>query len=472
MSSHSAPLPRVGRLFGLRNVSGFLTSHRPVSMRPGSQLGVSTPAVSRPAVSRLGTGSGFWAVGFGFATAMAFSTLPTPLYPIYQHRIGFGQFMITVVFAAYAVGVVLSLYLAGHLSDQLGRRRVLVSGLLTEAGAAAMFLEWPTLPGLIAARFLSGLGIGVIVATATAYLAELYLASHRKHQPSTHHRPTRAKADLLTTATNMGGVGAGPLIAGLLAQFTHRPLHTPYQLFLVLLLLSAAATALAPETVTPQSERHPWRPQRISIPESTRKRYLAAAAAAFTSFAVMGLFTSLAPSVVSGMFAQPSRALAGAVTFLVFAAAAVAQIGLSRTAARKQISWGMVLIGLGLLSVSAAIWLPSLPLFLVGGGISGAGAGVLFKGSVVTVSGITPAASRGEALAGLFLAAYAGLTVPVLCLGAAVQLVPLRYALLGFVLMVLTAVGAVGRQLLGPSVHHELEYPSTSIDFITLVPIR
>ena len=47
----------------------------------------------------------FWIVGYTFAVTMAFSALPTPLYVLYQARDGFSTFMITVIFAAYAVAV-------------------------------------------------------------------------------------------------------------------------------------------------------------------------------------------------------------------------------------------------------------------------------------------------------------------------------------------------------------------------------
>src|SRR5690349_13850427 len=66
----------------------------------------------------------FWVLAVVFAAAMAFSTVPTPLYAFYRQRDGFSTFMITVIFAAYAVGVIGSLFLAGHISDWFGRRRL------------------------------------------------------------------------------------------------------------------------------------------------------------------------------------------------------------------------------------------------------------------------------------------------------------------------------------------------------------
>ena len=85
-------------------------------------------------------GAGLWAVAFAFLAVLAFSTVPTPLYAIYQARDGFSTFLITVIFAAYAVGVVLALFLAGHVSDWLGRKRALIPALLLSLFSAGLFL--------------------------------------------------------------------------------------------------------------------------------------------------------------------------------------------------------------------------------------------------------------------------------------------------------------------------------------------
>jgi len=98
--------------------------------------------------------------------------------------------------------------------------------------------------------------------------------------------------------------------------------------------------------------------------------------------------------------------------------------------------------------VTAAIWQPSLPLLLVGGALGGAGAGAVFKGSISTVLDIAPAHARSEALAGLFLAAYLGLAVPVLGLGLATQAFSARTALLGFSVVLAAVIALVARRLL------------------------
>ncbi|MDT0317066.1 MFS transporter [Streptomyces millisiae] len=385
-------------------------------------------------------GAGFWLIAAAFLTAMAFSTVPTPLWALYQRQDGLSTFTVTVVFAMYALGVVVSLFLAGHVSDWLGRRRVLLPAVLLEAASAALFLSSTSLPVLILARVVSGLGVGMITATATAHLAELHLTA----------RPTtdRTRSDVVATAANLGGLAVGPLVSGLLAQYVADPLRTPYLVFLILLVLSAVGVALVPETVELAEERPPYRPQRVKVPAASRPLYLAAAAAALAAFSVLGLFTSLAPGFVAGTMHHPSRVLAGLVTFLVFGTAAATQVALTRLTARQQLASGLVLMSAGIVGITAAVWLPHLGLFLVAGVTTGAGAGTLFRGTVATVASVAPHRARGEALAGLFLAAYIGLAVPVVGVGLATRFVSDPVALLGFTAALLMMNTAVSTSLL------------------------
>ena len=95
---------------------------------------------------------GFWAVALAFTTLMAFTTVPTPLWSLYAQRDHFSSLTVTIVFAVYALAVALSLFLAGHLSDSYGRRRVLMPALGLEVLAGVVFMIWPALPGLLLAR--------------------------------------------------------------------------------------------------------------------------------------------------------------------------------------------------------------------------------------------------------------------------------------------------------------------------------
>ncbi|MFI1377106.1 MFS transporter [Streptomyces longwoodensis] len=358
-------------------------------------------------------GIGFALIAFAFLTAMAFSTVPTPLYPLYMAEDGFSTFMVTVVFATYAVGVIISLVLAGHLSDQFGRKKLLLPAIGLELVAAVLFLTSTSLPVLLVARLVTGLGVGLVTATATAHLHDL----HTAHRPGA----STQRFELVSTAANIGGLGIGPLVAGILAQWVTGPLRTPYLVFAALLLASAVAVVLTPETVETPRTRPAYRPQRISVDHGDRAGFTAAAAAGFASFAVFGLFTSVAPGFVAGALHHPSRALAGLIVFVVFGAAATAQSLTARLSTAAKRTLGLVAQLVGVVTLVAGMRTGDLTAFLVGGVVAGIGAGVLFKASVGTVAALAAPARRSEALAGLFLISYLGLTLPAVGIGVATR---------------------------------------------------
>ncbi|MGX6449426.1 MFS transporter, partial [Patulibacter sp. S7RM1-6] len=178
-------------------------------------------------------GRGFWAVALAFAAIMSLSTVPSPLYPLYVARDGLSPFTVTLVYAAYALGVVGSLFLAGHVSDWHGRRRVLLPALGTAILSALVFIAWTDLWALVLGRILNGIAIGAVTATATAYIGEL----HARHRPDA----SAARAQVVATTANLGGIGLGPLVAGALAQWVGAPLDVPYAVALVALVAGAVA---------------------------------------------------------------------------------------------------------------------------------------------------------------------------------------------------------------------------------------
>jgi MFS family permease len=378
---------------------------------------------------------GFWLIALVFVIAMAFGTVPAPLYPLYQARSGFSTFMITVIFAVYAVGVVISLLLAGHVSDWLGRRKILIPALGLELVAAAIFLTAPSLPGLIVARLVTGLGIGMLTATATAHLHEL----HTRHRPAASGQRFEAVA----TAANIGGIGLGALVSGVLAQYVDGPLRTPYLVFAGLLLLSIVAVLLTPETVDEKLVRPTYRPQRISADHGDRPGYIAAAAAGFASFAVFGVFTSVAPGFVGGTLHHPSPAIAGLVVFAVFGPAAAAQTLTSRMRPDVKLATGLAAQALGLVVLTVSMHATNLPAFLVGGAITGIGAGMLFKAAVGAVATMAAPAMRGEALAGLFLISYLGLSLPAVGIGIVTRYVTATTAMTSLAVVLLVLLGVV-----------------------------
>ena len=382
----------------------------------------------------------FWVVAAAFCVSIAFSAVPTPLYVIYQQRDHFSTLMITVVYAVYAVGVIVSLFLGGHISDWVGRRRMLVPALAVNVLSAVLFLAFPSLAGLIVARIVSGVSIGLTTTTATAYLAELHLGSGGS--------PVERRPQIVATAANLGGIGVGPLGAGLLAQFVSSPLVIPYIVFGGVLTVLTVLVAIAPETATMPDPRPAWRPQRVAIPAHSRGTFFAATGAAAAAFAVYGVFNSLMPGFLAGTMHNTSYAVAGTIAFSAFAAGAVAQIALGRAGIAMTLKVSVPVLFAGLALFTVGMWLPSLPVFVLGGVVTGAGAGLVFRGSLVAAAITAPLEARAEVLAGFFLGAYLGLSAPVVALGVATEHFTARNVMLVFVVLAAVAIAAGTRAVL------------------------
>ena len=332
------------------------------------------------------------------------------------------------------------------MSDWVGRRRVLVPALAIEALAAVVFLVWPALPGLIIARVVSGLGIGMITATATAHLRDL----HALGRPGAGPRPFRGRLHGRQSRRPRGrrpGLGA-------LAQFVTSPLVVPYAVFAGLLLLAIAGLGFVPETVPVSANRPRYRPQRVTFGGGDHAASVMAAAGAFVAFAVFGLFTSLAPSFVATTLHHPSRLLAGAVPFVVFGAAALAQTGTGHLSNRARMLAGTAVQAVGLVVVAVAMQDANLASFLVGGALAGAGAGVVFKSALAAFIGQAEPANRGQAASTLFLFGYLGLIVPVLGIGVSTLYVSAQTAILffaGALLVILAATAVLAVRLPAPT---------------------
>jgi hypothetical protein len=393
---------------------------------------VSAPAARPATAGPRRHGAGFWVTGLTFLLLMAFAAVPSPLYTLYAARDGYGPFTVTVIFAAYAVGVVASLFFVGHLSDRVGRRPLILLAAALEILAAVGFLVWDDLAGLLVARVVSGVGIGALTATATAYLAEL---------DGARARPAPGRAAVVATVANLGGIGLGPVLAGLLAAPSAHPLVVPYAVFGVAMAALLVATLFVPETVLHRPGLRPYRPQRVAMGSELRGRFAASGVGAFTAFAVFGLFSSVAASFVRDELGEPSLIVAGVVAATPFLAGALGQTLLAAVSRRAQLAAAAVLIVAGPAALFAGVVLASTWLFVAGGLLAGGGAGLLFKAALGRTAAMVPPGERAEALALVFLVAYAGLVVPVLAVGVGLVYLPAPVVLGAFVVLVALAGG-------------------------------
>jgi len=101
-----------------------------------------TPATASTLSSRrtLSPALAYGLVSGVIGLALFASATPSPLYTTYRELWGFSPVVLTLVYATYAIGVLATLILAGRISDEVGRRPVLLVALTTLMGATVLFM--------------------------------------------------------------------------------------------------------------------------------------------------------------------------------------------------------------------------------------------------------------------------------------------------------------------------------------------
>lgn len=354
----------------------------------------------------------YWVLVAIFFAAMTLITAATPLYGLWEIRDNFSTAVGTIVFSMSSVGVLISLVFAANLSNKLGRRTTMFVGLAILVVACVMFVAPLELPAILIARFLSGVGVGIVIATAPTYLAELRRISKPDADPK--------RGGAIVSYITMGGFAFGALLTVGFVVFASRALILPFVVLGIIFVVSILVLVFVQETTPLEMRSRPFHAQRISFPSKNRATFVAAAAGGFCSFAVLGFFGALAPALVAdvtGLSGKAESEVGGLVAFSIFVSAAIGQIGFVRVAARAKIMMTIIFTCAGLLCIGVSVVVPNLPGVLLGGILAGLGAGLIFLVSVSTVSALTNPEQRGASISTIYFAAYLGMPIPVIGTG-------------------------------------------------------
>jgi hypothetical protein len=241
---------------------------------------------------------------------------------------------------------------------------------------------------------------------------------------------------------NVGALGIGPLVAGCLAAWVSHPLTLSYLVWIALGVVGLVGLAAAPDTGARTAARSPF---SVRLPT-------AAAAAALAAFAANGLFAGLSGLILVVTFQRTSHALAGATLFIVFTAGVLSQLLTARLGPSRVFGLGTLSMLAGLVFLVTAVRLsnPSLALFLLSGGLIGAGAGAVYKGTSGLVLDRSAPEDRVALTAELLIVLFVGLSVPVIGAGVALDRgASPSSTVLGFAIVVGLGVAGAGWGLLG-----------------------
>jgi MFS family permease len=339
--------------------------------------------------------------------ALFASGTPSPLYGIYRELWGFSPVVLTLIYATYAFGVLGSLILAGRISDDVGRRPVLLVALGTLLGTTVLFMLADSVAWLFVARGLQGIATGLALGAASAALLDL------------HPRRDPAGVGLTNGVVSAAGMGLGVLVSATLVELLPAPRVLPYVTLFVLFAIALVGVARMPEPVADRA-RLRLTPQRPSVPRVVRRPFFLAGLAVVSSWSVGGLFLSLGPQLTATLFHTQNHLISGVGVFVLAGCGAIGQLVFGRSAPWAGASYGSVALAVGLLLIVAAASADSSALLLAGAAIGGTGFGVAFLGALRGLSGAIPPEHRAAVMSAFYIVAYLSISLPAVLAGVLV----------------------------------------------------
>lgn len=364
---------------------------------------------------------------------LAASGVPSPLYRVYQERFGFSAGVLTTVFGIYAIALLAALLVVGALSDHVGRRPVIVAGMLLQVVAMALFLAADSVGWLLAARVVQGLSVGSLTGALGATLLD-------------HQRSDRPLGALVNSASPGFALALGAVGAGLTVEFAPAPTDWVFGTLTALFAVAAGASLLLPES----SPRVPGalaslRP-RVHVPSSQRAAFLVAAPCLVALWALGGLYLSLGPSVAAGVFGLEDHLVGSLVIVAMQGMGAVGCVTMRTAAPHTAMLTGCLVFSAGVSGTIVSLVTGSAALFFVAAAVSGYGFGAAFLGALATVTAGAAPGERGGLLSSVFVVGYLAFSVPAVVAGLVSGEVGLRptAAVYGATVIALALVAVAG----------------------------
>ena len=242
-------------------------------------------------------------ISFALCLAALSTALASPLYAIYEQQWGISTSQVGYIFIAYMLGVVFSLLFLNKLNAIYHYKHVIlvslaitILGLLLSALASSVW--W-----LGFSRFLIGIASGLITTAAMVGLKDQYPFANK------------ALAEKLTSMITVLGFGLGPLLGGIFADHTARPLADPYWIIIFFSTLILISVFWVKPKLKLQNKPH-WtalfKIQRLDLPQTpSRKIFWVCSVSALCSFGAFSLYAALAGTFIHELPIQSSATLTG-----------------------------------------------------------------------------------------------------------------------------------------------------------------
>lgn len=167
----------------------------------------------------------------------------TSMIVYYREQDTFNNLFVDSMLAIYAVGVAASLLISGAVSDRIGRKKIMVPAPMVALVASVLIALGEETEFLMAlGRFVAGIALGAAMTAGGSWIKELSDVNGAK------------RASMAMTA----GLAAGPVTAGMLAQWAVLPGQLIYLIHVMLSVAIIPLLMRVPETMTTPGARKFW----------------------------------------------------------------------------------------------------------------------------------------------------------------------------------------------------------------------
>lgn len=361
-----------------------------------------------------------WTTAWMVTAVFILSNSATPLYVHWQREIGFSNGTLTLVFAAYIVGLLVTLLIAGQLSDRFGRKPVLFPGLTAAVLACLLFATASSVTALLIARFLSGIAVGVIVSAGMASVVDVGGPNRRQ------------LASLAASVAMVLGAGLGPLLAGALAVTLARPVVPIFVVELAVLATAFLVAGTLPKRHIHSNQQNNWRLHLPSVPKANRLDLAFGIAIFAPGITATSFVLSLGPSLLSKLLHVTNPLIAGGTACVMFLTATGVQFAVKKLHVRTIFLIGVTATILSMFSIAVAVNASVAALLVISAVLAGAGQGLGQLGGLTLIGLHVPEHRRAEANAVLNIGGYIPAAILPICTGYLIDVTGLALAATAF----------------------------------------
>jgi Major Facilitator Superfamily len=352
------------------------------------------------------------AAAIAAVTFSASGAAPTPLYHLYEQSFGLTPFMVTIVFAAYVLSLLMALLTVGSLSDYIGRRPAILAALVMNAAAMAMFITADSVGALIAARALQGFATGFATATLGAAILDV----------------DRNRGNLLNSITAFTGLTAGALGAAILVTYAPYPRQLVFLVLLLASIMEALVLWFMPETTQPRPVVLAALRPHVSIPLQARGTLARLTPVTIASWALGGFYFSLMPALVRLATGITSPILGGLVVSALTLSGVLSVLSLRALPADRILGGAIGALASGVAITLAGVHAQLAWLMLAGTIASGTGFGAVFSSTMRMVLPLAKPDERAGLLAAFYVEGYLSFSLPAVLTGFFAPIVGLTAA--------------------------------------------